>query len=383
MLAVVVLVASACGSSAKHTTSDAPTTVPSARAAVAAYAKPGPFTVGYTTLHLSDRDVAVWYPADAAAVAGKPKATYDQATPLPPNLKGLVPPKYNTVVTMDAYTDVRANTKGPFPVVLFSHGAGGYRLVNSELDVGIASWGFVVVSVDYLEHGLAAQVASAGKQTAQPSADQMRTLAALDRRLMLAGLDLVTSESRRAGSVLSGAVDSSRVGAIGHSAGGGTAFDVLSDPRVKVAIGWAPVPPSGAPVDKPTMIIGAGGDIALTPTILAKTYASFPAPKRWVEIGGTRAGHDTFTDTCTVIRAGGGLVEFALQHHFIAANLAKLATNGCTNTDLDPPAFWAVVQHFTVAELRNVFGIDPQPVGLGDGITHAFPGIPITYQHQP
>jgi len=383
MVAVVVLVASACGSSAKHTTSASPTTVPSARAAVAAYAKPGPFTVGYTTFHLSDRDVAVWYPADAAAVAGKPKATYDQATPLPPKLKGLVPPQYNTVVTMDAYTDVRASTKGPFPVVLFSHGAGGYRLVNSELDVGIASWGFVVVSVDYLEHGLAAQVASAGKQTAQPSAGQMRTLAALDRRLMLAGLDLVTSESRRAGSVLSGAVDNSRVGAIGHSAGGGTAFDVLTDPRVKVAIGWAPVPPSGAPVDKPTMIIGAGGDIALTPTVLAKTYASFPAPKRWVQIGGTRAGHDTFTDTCTVIRAGGGLVEFALQHHFIAANLAKLATNGCTNTDLDPPAFWAVVQHFTVAELRNVFGIDPQPVGLGDAITGAFPRIPITYQHQP
>jgi dienelactone hydrolase len=384
LVVVAGLGASACSSSAKHAASTSPTTVAaSARADVAAYARPGPFTVGYTTLHLPDRDVAVWYPADPTAVAGKPKASYDQATPLPPNLKGLVPPKYNTVVTMDAYTDVPASTKGPFPVVLFSHGAGGYRLVNSALDVGIASWGFVVVSVDYLEHGLAAQVASAGKQTSQPSAGQMRTLAALDRRLMLAGLDLVVSESRRAGSVLDGAVDSSHVGAIGHSAGGGTAFDVLSDPRVKVAIGWAPVPPVGAPVEKPTMIIGAGGDIALTPTALAKTYASFPAPKRWVEIGGTRAGHDTFTDTCTVIRGGGGLVEFALQHQFVAANLAKLATNGCTNTDLDPPAFWAVVQHFTVAELRNVFGIDPQPVGLGDGITGAFPGIPITYQHQP
>jgi dienelactone hydrolase len=178
-------------------------------------------------------------------------------------------------------------------------------------------------------------------------------------------------------------LDSTRVGAIGHSAGGGTAFDVLNDPRVKVAIGWAPVPPSGTPFDKPTMIIGAGGDIALTPTVLAKIYASFPAPKRWVEIGGTRAGHDTFTDTCTVIRGGGGLVEFALQHHFVAANLAELATNGCAKTDLEPPAFWASVQHFTVAELRNILGIDAQPVGLGDGITHAFPDIQITYQHQP
>ncbi len=347
------------------------------------YAKPGPFKVGYTTLHLPNRDVAVWYPADTAAVVGKRKASYDQATPLPPKLKGLVPPKYNTVVTMDAYDAVRASVKGPFPVVLFSHGAGGYRLVNSALCVGIASWGFVVVSVDYLEHGLAAQVSSLGKQTSRPSVSAMRKLAVLDRRLMSQGLDLAVRESRRTGSVLSGAVDGTRAAAIGHSAGGGTAFDVLSDPRVKVAIGWAPVPPSGTPVDKPTLIIGAGADIALTPAALAKTYASFPAPKRFVEIGGTRAGHDTFTDTCVVIRGGGGLVQFAVQNHFISPNLAKLATNGCSATDLEPHEFWAVVQHFTVAELRNVFGIDPQPVGLGNGITRAFPGIDITYQHQP
>lgn len=383
VLVVVGVLVSACGTSAKHAASTTTTTVSSARADVAAYAKPGPFKVGYTTLRLTDRDVAVWYPADPAAVAGKPRATYDQATPLPPNLKGLVPAKYNTVVAMDAYTDVRARTKGPFPVVLFSHGAGGYRLVNSALDVGIASWGFVVVSVDYLEHGLAAQVSSLGKQTGRPSVAAMRKLAVLDRRLMLQGLDLAASESKKTGSVLYGSVDSTRVGAIGHSAGGGTAFDALSDPRVKVAIGWAPVPPSGTPFDKPTMIIGAGGDVALTPTVLAKTYASFPAPKRRVEIGGTRAGHDTFTDTCIVIRGGGGLVEFALQNHFISKELAKLATNGCTKTDLDPPAFWAVVQHFTVAELRSILGIDLQPVGLGDGITHAFPGIQVTYQHQP
>ncbi len=331
---------------------------------------------------MAGRDVAVWYPADAESVAGRVKATYDQATPLPANLKGLVPAQYNTVVTMDAYAGVRASTKGPFPVVLFSHGAGGYRLVNSALDVGIASWGFVVVSVDYLEHGLAAQVASSGKQST-PSAQQEHALAVLDRRLMLAGLDLVSAENARTGSVLYRAVDATRAAAVGHSLGGGTAFDVLGDARVKVAIGWAPVPPSITPVDKPTMIIGAGGDVALTPAALTKTYGGFPSPKRFVEIGGTRAGHNTFTDTCTVIRSGGGLVEYALANHFISAGLAKLATNGCTKTDLDPVAFWPVVQHFTVAEIRSVLGIDPTAVGLGDGITHAFAGIPVTYRHEP
>src|SRR5207237_7166971 len=127
------------------------------------------------------------------------KATYDQATPLPQDLKAIVPPKFNTVVTMDAYKDVPGSTKGPFPVVLFSHGAGGYRLVNSALDVGIASWGFVVVSADYLERGLVAQIKS-GKL----SGDTAR-----DRRLMLQSLDLVRHENARAGSVLRGIVNAS------------------------------------------------------------------------------------------------------------------------------------------------------------------------------
>ena len=118
---VAVLVFAGCGTSSG---SSASSSKDSDRADVAAYAKPGPYAVGYTTLMFPDRSVAVWYPADATSVAGKPKATYEQSTPLPDNLKGLVPAQYNTSVTMNAYGDVQASTKGPFPVLLFSHGAG-------------------------------------------------------------------------------------------------------------------------------------------------------------------------------------------------------------------------------------------------------------------
>lgn len=374
-LVALVSLAAACGSSSSRATST--TTTPD-RSGVAAYAHAGPYAVGYTTLHLSDRDVAVWYPADPSAVAGMTKATYDQTTPLPDNLKGLVPAQYNTVVTMDAYANAPASTKGPFPVVLFSHGAGGYRLVNSALDVGIASWGFVVASTDYLERGLAAQVSGGAKQTGEPTKADQEAAAARDTRLMLATLDLVAQESARSGSPMHDAAETKHVAAVGHSAGGGTAFDALSDPRIKVAIGWAPVPPIGTPVDKPTMIIGALGDIALTPAALTKTYTSFPTPKRFVEIGG--AGHNTFTDVCTVIRGGGGLVSFAQKNHLVSPDLLKLAVNGCSTTDLAPAAFWPVVQHFTVAEIRSVLGIDRQPVGLGAGVTRAFPGITVQYR---
>ena len=47
---------------------------------------------------------------------------------------------------------------GPFPILTFSHGAGGFRQAYSGLLTGIASHGFVVASLDHLEWGLLAQV---------------------------------------------------------------------------------------------------------------------------------------------------------------------------------------------------------------------------------
>jgi dienelactone hydrolase len=376
-IAIVVL-AGSCSSSAKPastapttTSTDAPTTA-GAPADKAVYAAPGPFKVGYTTLRMVDRFVDVWYPADAGATAGMAKATYDQTTALPPNLKHLVPKPFNTVVTMAAYQNVAGSSKGPFPVVLFSHGAPGVRMASSALDAGIASWGFVVVSVDYLERGEVTQLPGQKALTLSPPRD---------KRLMLASLDLVTSDAGDSTSILHGLVDRTRVAAVGHSAGGTTAFDALSDPRVKVAIGWAPADPSPPQTNKPIMIIGGSKDIAVTPAVLAKNYATLKSPKRFVEIG--NAGHNSFTDLCVITRSGGGLVGYAIKNHLVAPGLARLLLNGCASTNLAPETFFPVAQHFTVAELRAELGIDPQPVGLGDAVTAAFPGASVTYRHKP
>ena len=368
----VVLLAASCSSSPTKALSKAATTTTTAATDAAVYANPGPYKVGYTTLRMSDRDVDVWYPADDGAATGKPKATYDQATPLPANLKSFVQNEFNTVFTMEAYKDIAGSPKGPFPVLLFSHGASAYRMASSALDAGVASWGFVVVSADYLERGVVTQLPGQKPLTLDPERDS---------RLMLASLDLVTMENDRSASLLHGMVDGTRVAAAGHSAGGTTAFDALEDPRVKVAVGWAPSAPSVTPANKPTMIIGATNDLAVTPTVLAKTYGSFPAPKRRVEIG--NSGHNSFTDLCVVTRSGGGLVGSAVKNHLVGEDVAKLLLNGCEQTALTPERFWPVVQHFTVAELRSALGIDAQPVGLGDGISRAFPGITVTYQHEP
>ena len=114
-----------------------------------------------------ERLATVYYPADPDTVAGHPPFSYTEASTLPAALQGILPAKYNTTTTLAAYSEAPASTKGPYPVVLFSHGYGGERLYYSNLLVGIASWGYVVVSADYLERGLAAQaLGSKGKPTA-------------------------------------------------------------------------------------------------------------------------------------------------------------------------------------------------------------------------
>ena len=315
------------------------------------YDEAGPNSVGVTTLDLGsagpklgERSATVYYPADAAPVSGHPLFTYTEASTLPVALQGILPTKYNTTTTVNAYLEPPASKRGPYPVVLFSHGYGGERLYYSNLLAGIASWGYVVVSADYLERGLAAQ---ALKLTTPPSATQ-------DSAIMQASLAAVERASGDPVSPLSGVADPKRVAAVGHSAGGGTAFNALDSAPVKTAVGWAPVPPTGKPSSKPVMLIGAEGDSVVTPSSVAKAYAAFSGPKALIEISGE--GHNTYTDICTGIRSGGGLISYAISAGFVQAKLAKLGSNGCQPANIDPVRFWPVVQFYTVLQLENQLG---------------------------
>ena len=52
--------------------------------------------------------------------------------------------------------------EGRFPLVLFSHGFASFRTQSSFLTTHLASWGFVVISPDYIERGLGGLSASPG-----------------------------------------------------------------------------------------------------------------------------------------------------------------------------------------------------------------------------
>jgi dienelactone hydrolase len=347
-----------------------------ATVATPGFAHTGPYAVGATTLDLGsagpklgERFATVFYPADSSRLGGHPLFSYQLEAPLPAVLQAIVPAKYNSTTVVDAHVGAPRAPHGPFPIVLFSHGFGASRLYYSHLLVGIASWGFVVVSADYLERGLLAQATH----------PDVASTPAGDLKTMFSSLAATEAVSSQPSSPLYGVANEHKVAAVGHSAGGQTAFDALKDPRVDVAIGWAPVGPSGSPSHKPAMIIGARGDIALTPATLTREFKTFPGPTKFVEISGE--GHDTYTDICTSIRGGtGGLVGFAETVHLVSPELAKLANNGCSPKDIPPQRFWPIVQYYTVAELRDGLGIDKSGAGLAPPSGKQFPGFVITYR---
>ncbi|NIR35526.1 MAG: hypothetical protein GWN79_06470, partial [Actinobacteria bacterium] len=67
-----------------------------------------------------------------------------------------MPADLDLTVPIAGFRDLAPSPDGPYPVLLFSHGASAYRNYYSGLLAGIASHGVVVASTDYLERGLAA-----------------------------------------------------------------------------------------------------------------------------------------------------------------------------------------------------------------------------------
>jgi Chlorophyllase enzyme len=297
-----------------------------------------------------ERLATVYYPADPASLSGHPRFSYTEASTLPPADRGLVPPAFNTTTTVDAYTDAPASKRGPYPIVLFSHGYGGERLYYSTLLTGIA---------------------------AQVLASKTKPPPALDTSIMQSSLTAAEQASAQGSSVLHGVADPNKVAAIGHSAGGQTAFDALDRPAVTTAVGWAPVAPVGTPSDKPVMLIGAEGDQVVPPGSVKHTYDSFHGPKVLVEISGE--GHNTYTDICVGIRSGGGLISFAIAHHLVTASLGRLGINGCQKSDIAPQRFWPIVQFYSVLQLKNQFDGNGRAT-IPTPAPGQFPGFTVTVQ---
>ena len=156
----------------------------------------------------------------------------------------------------------RPATKGPAPIVLFSHGLGGSRENNAYLGEHWAGRGFVAV---FLQHAGCDSAVWQGVPREKRRA--VLTEAASGRNLVLraedvsAVLDQLEAWNRTAGHPLNGSLDLARVGMSGHSFGAvttqavsgqamGPAGSRFTDRRIKAALAFSPSSPrQGDPKD--------------------------------------------------------------------------------------------------------------------------------------
>ena len=333
--------------------------------------------------------------------------TYAGEDVLDPTISALLPGSLSgEVAPADTWVGLPASGDGPFPTVLHSHGFSGNLRFGNRHNAAVASWGYVVAAVDHPERGLASILDAfvAGEEDERERPDEY-----LDSDQLIAGLDLLAETNEQADSPVAGAVDTEQVAAEGHSAGGSASGTAAYDDRVDLWIGQAPGAPlePGAdlsavteevtedgetreqiddeallettdPPEVPSLIIAAEGDTIIELNRVMQTYDWLTTPKRLAVIADS--GHAVFVDPCVPIREEGGLSPFveALGLDPAEVPLVELGENGCLPNDTDPEAVWGLIDHLTVAQLNQVFGIDTEVATASlepDYLDEAFPGL--------
>ena len=131
-----------------------------------------------------------------------------------------------------------------------------------------------------------------------------------------------------------GKADLSRLGAAGHSAGGG-AVARFSRPNLRVRIPMAAGGVTASADLRDTLVLGADEDTVVPPARQRDGYASSPKPKRLAMLA--KAGHLAFSDICEAAKDQGGLFNVAKEAGiFVPDLLVRLGSDGCKPEQLAP-----------------------------------------------
>jgi dienelactone hydrolase len=268
------------------------------------------FTLGSTMRTLADSSTRnleyhVWYPAESAAVD------------LPHSLQANLPLRSRVGATP---------AKGPHPLIIFSHGAGGTPEGHLFLITHLASHGFVVAAPLHRDCDLGCS----------PSGELLRgpELAVLRPDDVKATLDALLEASGSSDLLLENLVDPDRIGVAGFSFGGYSALrEMEGDPRIQAAVLLAPntVLPSTsldpAKVSKPLMFLQGEWDANIPISLTSTFYESIPAsaPEHWFVVV-HRAGHFFATNECLPGRGGVPPCSQSLPQHQAATVIKRWAT---------------------------------------------------------
>lgn len=176
------------------------------------FAVRGPFPVGTQELTTRDAerplDITIWYPASSST---------DQDTTVT-YADGIL--QVEGRATRDAEP---ARASGPYPLVIFSHGSGGFRWQSLWLTEHLASYGFVVMAADH-----------AGNTIFDGLAGEEVFAEAIPRHYVLRPQDVLQqialAESLADDPSLGGVIDTETIAVMGHSFGGYTALAAAGVP---------------------------------------------------------------------------------------------------------------------------------------------------------
>jgi predicted dienelactone hydrolase len=345
---IALVILASCGSTSESPARGADQD-PAAQFAEAAQA--GPFAVGLRTITVTDAErdgrsfqVDIWYPVNPDAADGVPAAEYSF-------IPGL---GYTSEVSL---ADAPA-ADGPFPLVIYSHGSGGFRWAATNVTEFLASRGFVVAAPDH--PGNTALDAFTGSSTDT-------TVTANNRPGDIsATIDALLAASADSSNPLAGRVDGEQIAVTGHSFGGFTSLATASghtnavgtttaDPRVRAVVAFAPATRMlsdaelGA-VDLPTLLVS--GTLDETTPIENNTTRPWDLvtgrPLLRVDITG--APHNSFADVCQLQEKVGQIPDVPPA---VTEELDRRATEACAPQFLAYTEVQRITNAYTAAFLAR------------------------------
>jgi len=324
--------------------------------------------VGVRTIEIAGGPlIEVWYPApDAVAEEDGEVADMGQFIPdsVTEVLGEVVLPEVATIGVRDAALRM---PESPYPVIVFSHGFGGFRLQSVDLTTHWASRGYVVVAADHPGRMLGDVLPCVFSPPLDGCGIGGDDPAVADVADILDWLEGAAVEGW-----LASAIDLDAIALTGHSAGAGTTVSVgESDTRITAMV---PMAYPGSPDrDVPRLLMGGTCDAYADGLTMDLAWSQTPGAELVLLEG---AGHLAFSDLCT-LELGAMAETYLIGRDDVSQvwldQLLGLATDGCPEAtppgwDDCPTAYQDLDQSQALLRHTTTLFLDSALRAEGDGL---------------